>query len=136
MKMKKIAGILLALVVVTLLVGTSAFAQTEPIHGGQYWEEKDIEEVENPYYDMIMYSEIEAKLQEIEIASDRVQVEIIGKSGTAGYDLYQVIVAEPSAFGRLGEYQAFYQMMIHDPEEAQSMIDSGIDFKALVYING
>ena len=135
MKMKKIVGILLALVVVTLLVGTSAFAQTEPIHGGQYWEEKDIEEVENPYYDMIMYSEIEAKLQEIEIASDRVQVEIIGKSGTAGYDLYQVIVAEPSAFGRLGEYQAFYQMMIHDPEEAQSMIDSGMDFKALVYIN-
>ena len=135
MKMKKIVGILLALVVVTLLVGTSAFAQTEPIHGGQYWEEKDIEEVENPYYDMIMYSEIEAKLQEIEIASDRVQVEIIGKSGTAGYDLYQVIVAEPSAFGRLGEYQAFYQMMIHDPEEAQSMIDAGMDFKALVYIN-
>ena len=135
MKMKKIVGILLALVVAISLVGTSVFAQTEPIHEGQYWEVKDIEEVENPYYDMIMYSEIGAKLQEIEIASDRVQVEIIGKSGTAGYDLYQVIVAEPSAFGRLGEYQAFYQMMIHDPEEAQSMIDSGMDFKALVYIN-
>ena len=135
MKMKKIVGILLALVVVTLLVGTSAFAQTEPIHEGQYWEIKDIEERENPYYDMIMYSEIGAKLREIELASDRVQVEIIGKSGTAGYDLYQAIVAEPSAFGRLGEYQAFYQMMIHDPEEAQSMIDAGMDFKALVYIN-
>ena len=135
MKMKKIVGILLALVVVTLLVGTSAFAQTEPIHGGQYWEVKDIEEVENPYYDMIMYSEIGAKLQEIEIASNRVLVEIIGKSGTAGYDLYQVIVAEPSAFGCLDQYQAFSQMMIHDPEEAQSMIDSGMDFKALVYIN-
>ena len=135
MKMKKTVGILLALVVVTLLVGTSAFAQTEPIHGGQYCEIKDIEEVENPYYDMIMYSELGAKLQEIEIASDRVLVEIIGETGTAGYDLYQVIVAEPSAFGRLGEYQAFYQMMIHDPEEAQSMIDSGMDFKALIYIN-
>jgi hypothetical protein len=133
MKMKKIVGILLALVVATSLVGTSAFAQTEPIHEGQYWEIEDIEEIENPYYDMIMYSEIEAKLREIEVASDRVQVEIIGKSGTAGYDLYQVIVAIP---GCLDDYQTFSQMMIHDPEEAQSMIDSGMDFKALVYING
>ncbi len=135
MKMKKIVGILLALVVVNLLMGTSVFAQTEPIHGDQYWEKLDIEERENPYYDMIMYSEIGAKLREIELASDRVQVEIIGKSGTAGYNLYQVIVAEPSAFGRLDEYQAFYQMMIKDPERAQSMIDSGMDFKAPIYIN-
>jgi len=114
MKMKKIVGILLALVVVGEIL--------------------DIEERENPYYDMIMYSEIGAKLREIEVTSDRVKVEIIGKSGTAGYNLYQVIVAEPSTFGRLGEYQALYQMMIKDPERAQSMIDSGVDFKAPIYI--
>ncbi len=135
MKMKKIVGILLALVVVTLLVGTSAFAQTEPINRGQYWEIKDIEELENPYYDMIMYSEVGAKLREIEIASNRVKIEIIGKSGTAGYDLYQAIVSEPSAFGRLGEYAALSQMMMKDPERAQSMIEEGMDFKAPIYIN-
>jgi hypothetical protein len=135
MKMKKIVGILLALVVMaTLLVGTSALAETESIHRDKYWEILDIEERENPYYDMIMYSEIGAKLREIEVASDRVKVEIIGKSGTAGYNLYQVIVSEPSAFGRLGEYQALYQMMIKDPERAQSMIEEGRDYKAPIYI--
>jgi len=135
MNMKKTVGILLALVVAISLVGTSVFADTESINRDKYWEILDIEERENPYYDMIMYSEIGAKLREIELASDRIQVEIIGKSGTAGYNLYQVIVSEPSAFGRLGEYQAFYQMMINDPERAQSMIDSGMDYKAPIYIN-
>jgi len=134
MKTNKIFGILLALVVAISLVGTSAFAQTEPINRDNYWEIKDIEELENPYYDMIMYSEIGAKLREIEVTSDRVKVEIIGKSSTAGYDLYQVIVSEPSAFGRLGEYATLSQMMMKDPERAQSMIDSGMDFKAPVYI--
>jgi len=136
MKTKKIVGILLALVVVaTSLVGTSVFAETESINRDKYWEILDIEERENPYYDMIMYSEIGAKLREIEVTSDRVKVEIIGKSGTAGYNLYQVIVSEPSAFGRLGQYQALYQMMIKDPERAQSMIEEGMDYKAPIYIN-
>jgi len=135
MKMKKIVGILLALAVAISLVGTSAFAGTESINRDKYWEIEDIEERGNPYYDMIMYSEIGAKLREIEVTSDRVKVEIIGKSGTAGYDLYQVIVAEPSAFGRLDQYVAFSRMMIHDPERAQSMIDSGMDFKAPIYIS-
>jgi len=94
-----------------------------------------MEEVTYPDYDMIMCSEIGPKLREIEVASNRVKVEIIGKSGTAGYDLYQVIVSEPSAFGRLGEYQSFSQMMIKDPERAQSMIEGGMDFKVPVYIN-
>ena len=94
-----------------------------------------MEEVTYSGYDMIMYSEIGPKLREIEVASNRVKVEIIGKSGTAGYDLYQVIVSEPSAFGRLGEHQAFSQMMIKDPERAQSMIEGGMDFKVPVYIN-
>jgi hypothetical protein len=134
MKMKKIVGILLALVVAISLVGTSAFAETEPINRDKYWEIEDIEERENPYYDMIMYSEIGAKLREIEVTSDRVKVEIIGKSGTAGYNLYQVIVSEPSALGRLGEYAALSQMMMKDPEGAQSMIEEGMDYKAPIYI--
>jgi len=134
MKTKKIVGILLALVVAISLVGTSAFAGTEPINRDKYWEIEDIEERENPYYDMIMYSEIGAKLREIEVASNRVKIEIIGKSGTAGYDIYQAIVSEPSAFGRLGEYAALSQMMMKDPERAQSMIEEGMDFKAPIYI--
>ncbi|HUX48917.1 MAG TPA: M14 family zinc carboxypeptidase, partial [Dehalococcoidia bacterium] len=132
--MKKIVGILLALVVAISLVGTSAFAETEPINRDKYWEIEDIEERENLYYDMIMYSEIGAKLREIEVTSDRVKVEIIGKSGTAGYNLYQVIVSEPSALGRLGEYAALSQMMMKDPEGAQSMIEEGMDYKAPIYI--
>ena len=119
-KSKKIIGILLVLMMAASLV--AAFGQ--------------IEEVENPHYDMIKYSEIGPRLQEIEKASNRVQVEIIGKSGTAGYPLYQVIISEPSAGGRLGEYQALRQMMVRDPERAQSMIEAGMDFKAPVYING
>jgi hypothetical protein len=130
MKTKKTVGIfLLALAVGALLVGTATLAE----NGGNYWEILDIEERENPYYDMIMYSEIGAKLREIEVASDRVKVEIIGKSGTAGYNLYQVIVSEPSALGRLGEYAALSQMMMKDPEGAQSMI-AGTDYKAPIYI--
>ena len=102
---------------------------------GQPWEKMDIEEIENPHYNMIKYSEIGSKLREIEKASNRVQVEIIGKSGTAGYPLYQVIISEPSAGGRTGQYQALRQMMVSEPERAQSMIEDGMDFQAPVYIN-
>jgi len=135
MKMKKAMAVLLTLAVLTtVLVGTPASAQTEPINRGRYWELPDIEEKENPYYDMILYSEIGPKLREIETTSNRVKVEIIGRSGTAGYPLYQVIISEPSAFGRLGKYQALYQMMLKDPERAQRMIEEGMDFKAPIYV--
>ena len=130
MKTKRIIVFLLVIMVVLSLVGTSAFAR------GRYWEKMDLEEGLNPNYDMIKYSEIGPRLREIEKASNRVQVEIIGHSGTAGYPLYQVIISEPSAGGKLGQYQALRNMMISDPERAQNMIEAGMDFKAPVYING
>jgi len=122
-------------VFLVLMIGTMAFAQTEPLNRGRYWDIKDIEEVENPHYDMIKYSEIGAKLREIEKASNRVQIEVIGRTDTAGYEMYLAIVSEPSAGGRLGRYQALRKMMIHDPEKAQSMVEKGEDFKVPFFIN-
>ena len=60
-------------------------------------------EEENPSssYDSILYSEIAPKLREIEVNSNRVQVEVIGQSA-GGRDLYLATVAAPDIQTALG----------------------------------
>jgi hypothetical protein len=85
-------------------------------------------------YDPIPYSEIPAKLQEIQANSRRVQVDVIGRSA-GGRDLFLVTLSDPQAMGRLGRYQAIRRMMLKDPEKAQEMIERFGDFKVPFFVN-
>jgi len=85
-------------------------------------------------YDAIPYSEISAKLQEIESNSNRVRVDVIGQSA-GGRDLFLVTLSDPEAMGRLGKYQAIRRLMLTDPEKAQDMIEQFGDFKVPFFVN-
>ena len=85
-------------------------------------------------YDAIPYSEISAKLHEIESNSNRVRVDVIGQSA-GGRDMFLVTLSDPQAMGRLGKYQAIRHMMLTDPEKAQDMIEKFGDFKVPFFVN-
>jgi len=128
---KKIFGILFALVLAVSLMMVPVAAAAA---SGPWW---DVEpEVEKPSsdYDSILYSEIAPLLREIEVNSNRVQVEVIGQSA-GGRNLFLVTISSPEAMGRLGKYQAIRQTMLKDPEKAQEMIDKFGDFKVPFFIN-
>lgn len=118
------------LCVIALLASTSAMASD-----GNWWDAVPEEENPSPYYDSILYSEIAPKLREIELNSNRVKVDVIGQSA-GGRNMFLVTLSAPETMGRLGQYQAIRQMMLKDPEKAQTMIDKFGDFKVPVFING
>ena len=121
------------LCVVVLLVPSSMLARADD--GGHWWIVEPEEENPSPYYDSILYSEIAPKLREIEVNSNRVQVEVIGQSA-GGRNLFLVTLSAPEALGRLGQYQAIRNTMLTDPEKAQEMIDKFGDFKVPFFVNG
>ena len=118
------------LCVVALVIPASTVADN-----GKWWDVDPEEETPSPYYDSILYSEIPPKLREIEVNSNRVQVDVIGQSA-GGRNLFLVTLSDPQAMGRLGQYQAIRNTMLKDPEKAQEMIDKFGDFKVPVFING
>ncbi|MDT8306963.1 MAG: M14 family zinc carboxypeptidase [Anaerolineae bacterium] len=126
---------LMVLCVLLLMVTAPVAAGRAPEGRGAWWDVIPEEENPSSQYDSILYSEIAPKLREIEVNSNRVQVEVIGQSA-GGRDLYLATVSAPEAMGRLGQYQAIRKMMLTDPEKAQEMIDRFGDFKVPVFING
>ena len=107
----------------------------QPATVGNWWDVTP-EPYEVPLSDNgILYSQIAPKLRQIEMASNRVRVEVIGQSA-AGRNLFLVTLSAPEAMGRLGQYQAIRQAMLRDPAKAQEMIDKFGDFKVPVFING
>lgn len=126
--------ILLAAVVLLLAFAATASA-ADPATVGNWWVVTP-EPNEVPLSDNgILYSQLAPRLREIEMASNRVRVEVIGQSA-AGRNLFLVTISDPQAMGRLGQYQAIRQAMIRDPEHAQELIDRFGDFKVPVFING
>jgi hypothetical protein len=113
------------LCIVTLLIPASAVA-------GSPGQGKD--DITAVPYDAIPYSEIAAKLHEIESNSNRVKVDVIGQSA-GGRDLFLVTLSDPQAMGRLGTYQVIRKLMLTDPEKAQDMIEKLGDFKVPFFIN-
>ena len=94
-------------------------------------------EDENPsqYYDSILYSEIEPRLQKIQRKSNRVEVEVIGQS-VEGRDLFLVAVSEPENLDRLDHYQFTRRLMLTNPVQAQALYeDDENNFKVPVFIN-
>ncbi|MGE5228212.1 MAG: M14 family zinc carboxypeptidase, partial [Deltaproteobacteria bacterium] len=126
---------LLLAAVVLLLAFAGVASAAEPSTVGNWWDVTPEAEVPSSSYDSILYSEIAPRLRQIEMASNRVKVEVIGQSA-GGRNLFLVTISEPQALGRLGQYQAIRQAMIRDPEHAQELIDRFGDFKVPVFING
>jgi len=115
--------------VVALLIPASAVAGSP-----RQWDVLLDSEIVGVPYDAIPYSEIPAKLHEIESNSNRVRVDVIGQSA-GGRDLFLVTLSDPEAMGRLGKYQAIRHMMLTDPAKAQEMIDKFGDFKVPFFVN-
>lgn len=96
--------------------------------------ENTIEEKPSPFYDSILYTEIEPLLRQIEKTSKRVKVDVIGQSA-GGHDLFLVTLSSPDTMGRLGRYMALRNLMLKDPEKALEMIEQFGDFKVPIFIN-
>ena len=125
--------LLLALVFVLAASGTAWAA--DKTSQGNWWVTTPEAENPSPFYDSILYSEIAPRLRQIELASNRVRVEVIGQSA-GGRNLFLVTISDPQAMGRLGQYQAIRRAMLTDPERAQELIDKFGDFKVPVFVNG
>ena len=116
---------------------SSSFAKKGSAGNSQdkWWE--TVCENENPSdkYDSMLYCEIAPKLHEIDMASNRVKVEVIGQSA-GGRDLFLVTISKPGTSGRFGHIKSLRKMMIKDPEKALKKIDQYKDFKVPVFLNG
>ncbi|MBM7661780.1 hypothetical protein JOC85_002583 [Bacillus mesophilus] len=86
------------------------------------------------HYDFLKYSEVGEKLLELAEQSNRITVEVKGKS-SQGHDLYVVTVSDPSAKGKYGHFQALRKQMFKNPEKAQTWIEKNPDFKVPIMIN-
>ena len=101
----------------------------------KWWEVEPEEEISSDYYDSILYSEIAPRLYEITQTSNRVKVQVIGKSA-GGRDLFLAIVAAPGEEGRFGHYMKLRWLMMKNPAKAQQLIEQYDDFKVPVFLNG
>lgn len=135
-KVKIIMFTVVLLCILSLLQFQSVVGKQElVVSQGLWWEPGPIpgEVVEEGY---IPYSELLPALREIEKTSNRVQVEVIGKSA-GGHDILLVTVSDPSTLGRLGTYKSLAKDIVEDPERVLLMLEEdGLDFKAPVFING
>ncbi|MFZ7125187.1 MAG: M14 family zinc carboxypeptidase [Desulfobacterales bacterium] len=123
------------LVCVVFWAGFPPFALGAQPGGGQWWNVTPEAENPSPYYDSILYSEIPAKLREIQQNSNRVDVQVLGRSA-GGRSLFLVTVTAPGTSGRFGHYQSLRKTMIRDPEKALEKLDQYKDFKVPFFVNG
>ncbi|MBN2839769.1 MAG: hypothetical protein JXP37_02290 [Coriobacteriia bacterium] len=132
--MQPLRVVLAFMLVFGLAVPTGAAAAPKA-GAGAWWDVVPEDENPSPYYDSILYSELAPLLREIDLASNRVKVEVIGQSA-GGRNLFLATIAAPEAMGKLGSYKAIANMMLEDPEKAQEMIEQLGDYKVPVFING
>ncbi|WP_421383770.1 M14 family zinc carboxypeptidase [Bacillus salacetis] len=85
-------------------------------------------------YDFVKYSEIKSKLESIEKSSNRITLDIKGKSAD-GHDMFVVTISDPSAKGKYSHFQALRKQMFKNPEKAQEWIDKNPDLKVPIMIN-
>ena len=124
----------LPLVVLVVSLALAAVPAAVAAPGGPWW---NVPAEENRFLPpgLTPYHEIGPRLREIDVRSNRVQVEVIGQSAQ-GRDLYLVIVSDPSSFGRFGRYKALRNVMLRDPARAQERAAEFEDFKVPVFVNG
>ena len=81
---------------------------------------------------LIQYSDVAARLNEIAAASDRVSVEVFGRSA-GGRDLYLATVADPDV--DVGRTKALRRLMLTDPARAQQLASRLRSFRVPVFVN-
>jgi len=115
----------------TAVLGTQSEKIQEP-----YWTHgivvpEGVEEVIVPGF--TPYSKIPSILHEFETTSDRVKVEVIGKSAW-GNDIFLVTVAKPTVLQNLEYYKFLSQLIAERPELAQKLLEK-LDYKLPIYIH-
>jgi hypothetical protein len=126
--MRRVLGLLIGL---ALVVGGLAL----PASGQQTgpWNPPPETNVDLPP-GLIPFHEIGPRLREIDRASNRVKVEVLGSS-VEGRSLYFVTVSDPSSFGRIGKYAALRDLMMRDPQAAMERAAEFEDFKVPFMVN-
>jgi hypothetical protein len=134
MKKKKIAGFL-AVSLLTAVPFSTGFAEGPKWTNVNVVEEQEGSKFNSENYDFMKFSQIGAKLTAIEKQSNRVKVEVRGKSAD-GHPLYVVTIADPTTQGKFGKYQSLRKQMFKNPGKTQDWIDENPDFKVPIMING
>lgn len=86
-------------------------------------------------YKLANYTQSEAYFQKIADASDRVKLEVAGKT-SEGRDQYLIIVSSPENLAKLDQYKSIVQQLAHaepDSDAAYQLAQTG---KAVVWIDG
>ncbi|MDQ0217760.1 hypothetical protein ELQ35_13360 [Peribacillus cavernae] len=133
-KRKALSG-LIAVSLFTALPWTTTLAESPKWTNVNVYEEQDGSKFNSENYDFMKFSKIGAKLQEIDKLSNRVKVEVRGKSAD-GNPLYAVTIADPSNHSKFGKNKALRKQMFKNPQKAQDWIKNNPDFKVPIMING
>ncbi|MFB5196552.1 M14 family zinc carboxypeptidase [Neobacillus sp. KR4-4] len=135
MKKKKTVAGLLAVGLLTSSPWTVGFAEGPKWTNVNAYEEQDGSLFNSENYDFVNFSQIGEKLNAIQKQSNRVKVEVRGKSAD-GHPLYVVTIADPTTQGKFGKIQSLRKQMFKNPSKAQDWIANNPDFKVPVMING
>lgn len=80
------------------------------------------------------FAEIAPELNEIQASTDRVSLEVVGRSDQ-GRDLYLITLTEPEGAERVARQARFHRDMIHHPAQAAADQSSAQGYKAPILIN-
>jgi hypothetical protein len=84
----------------------------------------------------ITYSELSAVLRDIEKDSDRVKIDVVGKSA-GGRNTYLLAISDRSTLERLDDYVDLASFIADNPDEALVTLDeSQLDYRVPSYIQG
>lgn len=134
-KQKKVAAGLLVVSLVAGIPWTTGFAEGQKWTNVNAYEEQDASKFNSENYDFVKFSQIGTVLSTIEKQSNRVKVEVRGKSAD-GNPLYVVTIADPTTQGKFGKIQSLRKQMFKNPGKAQDWIAANPDFKVPIMING
>src|SRR5690625_4187375 len=84
-------------------------------------------------YEPVPYDDIGPILEVYEEESDRVSLEVIGQS-VQGRDIYAVTIVDVEDGEAIEQSDTLRQLMIEDPEEAQSFVEENPDVKVPIII--
>ncbi|MBU8880706.1 hypothetical protein BGM26_17270 [Bacillus sp. FJAT-29790] len=135
MNKKRAISSILAVGILASTPWTAVQAESNKWINVNVYEEQDESKFNSENYDFMKFSQIGPKLAQIEKQSNRVKVEVRGKSAQ-GHPLYVVTIADPSTQGKYGKFQALRKQMFKNPQKAQDFIANNPDFKVPIMING
>jgi hypothetical protein len=135
MKKSKILTPLLTTILLLTVPFSTVFAESVKWVNVNSYEEQNGSKFNSENYDFVKFSKIESILKDIEKKSNRVKVEVRGKSA-GGHPLYVVTIADQTTQGKFGHYKSLRKQMFKNQEKAQDWVKNNPDFKVPIMING